>query len=347
MGFLSLIIALLVEQVRPLQNDNAAYMAVRNVAAVLERNFNAGEKQQGILAWLLLVLPLTLGSWLIFYLLVRAHPFLGLGWNVFILYLTLGFRQFSHYYTDIQIALANQDLIEARRILTQWKSLRDEKFSAADLDISEVSRLSIEEALMASHRHVFGVLFWFVVLPGPCGAVLYRVANYLARNWIKSPVPVSSKVSESSEAIQPEVFGHFAQQFFNWIDWIPVRLSAIGFAIVGNFEDAIFCWRNHAGQWKDASQGVLLAAGGGALGVRLGDTESPAKMAEIEVSDTVIEATLEPAPTMDGTADTTVEIMPGVEASPAAMRSAVGLVWRSILLWLILLLLLSLAGLFG
>lgn len=345
MGFLSLIIALLLEQVRPLQTDNAAYSAVRSVAAVLERNFNAGEKQQGVLAWLLLVLPLTFGAWLIFYLLVRAHPFLGLGWNVFILYLTLGFRQFSHYYTDIQVALANQDLDEARRILTQWKSLGDDKFSAAELDISEVSRLTIEEALMASHRHVFGVLFWFVVLPGPCGAVLYRIANYLAGNWIKSPVPGPNRMAGSVDAFQPEVFGHFAQQFFNWFDWIPVRLSAIGFAIVGNFEDAIFCWRNYAGQWKDASQGVILATGAGALGVRLGDMPVPESMVVMEPGDTVIQATLEPS--LDSGSEATVETMPGVEASPAAMRSAVGLVWRSIVLWLILLLLLSVAGLFG
>ncbi len=39
--------------------------------------------------------------------------------------------------------------------------------------------------------------------------------------------------------------------------------------------------------------------------------------------------------------------MPGVDASPAALRSGVGLVWRSMLLWMLLLLLLSLAGLFG
>ena len=48
-----------------------------------------------------------------------------------------------------------------------------------------------------------------------------------------------------------------------------------------------------------------------------------------------------------GAYDAAVDPMPGVEASPAAMRSGVGLVWRSMLLWMLLLLLLSLAGLFG
>ncbi len=78
MGFLSLIIALLVEQVRPLRTRNPAYHGVRSMAEAFERNFNAGEKQQGVLAWFLLVAPLTLFTWGIYWLLVRAHPFLGL-----------------------------------------------------------------------------------------------------------------------------------------------------------------------------------------------------------------------------------------------------------------------------
>ncbi len=326
MGFLSLIIALLVEQVRPLHSHNVAYNAVRGTAEALERNFNAGEKQQGMLAWFILVLPVTLFAWLIYFLLLRVHPFLGLAWNALLLYLTLGFRQFSHYYTDIQLALADNDLERARALLTEWKRAADPSFSAADLVLSEVCRLAIEEALVASHRHVFGVFFWFVLLPGPSGAVLYRLADFLARRW-----------NAPSRNAPLEPFGHFAQRAFQWIDWVPVRLTAIGFAVVGNFEDAVFCWRNHLHQWADASRGILLAAGTGALGVRLGP-------AARNVPDLSMPSTIDP--TAVGY-DAASDAMPGVEASPAALRSAVGLVWRSMLLWTLLLLLLSVAGLFG
>lgn len=337
MGFLSLIIALLVEQLRPLSSANVAYNAVRGTAEALERNFNAGERQQGVFAWFLLVAPLTILAWLIYFLIARAHPFLGLAWNALILYLTLGFRQFSHYYTDIQVALANNDLDTARRLLTEWKRASDPKFSAADLVLSDVCRLAIEEALVASHRHVFGVFFWFVVLPGPSGAVLYRLADYLARRWNAAPTRAVTRDEATPESLV-EPFGVFARHAFHWIDWIPVRMTAVGFAIVGNFEDAVFCWRNHVWQWADPSRGILLAAGTGALGVRLGPATRPA---------------FEPAqrPGIDPNAtdafDAFGDVMPGVDASPAALGSAVGLVWRSMLLWMILLLLLSVAGLFG
>ena len=325
MGFLSLVIALLIEQVRPLRTANFAYDAVRAVAEGLERNFNAGERQQGVVAWLVLVLPLTALAWWVYALLMRVHPFLALAWNALVLYLTLGFRQFSHFYTDIQLALADNDLHRARALLTEWKRDAEPAFSGADLALSDICRLAIEEALIASHRHVFGVFFWFVVLPGPSGAVLYRLADFLARRW---------NVPRRGAPLEP--FGLFARRAFQGIDWLPVRLTAIGFAIVGNFEDAVFCWRNHLHQWTDASRGILIAAGTGALGVRLGPTA--------RVATPVVPATVDPTTQLD---DGTVDAMPGVDASPAALRSGVGLVWRSMLLWTLLLLLLSLAGLFG
>jgi cobalamin biosynthesis protein CobD/CbiB len=47
-----------------------------------------------------------------------------------------------------------------------------------------VLRHVIEHALLAAHRHVFGVFFWFVLLSalglGPAGAVLYRMAEFAA-----------------------------------------------------------------------------------------------------------------------------------------------------------------------
>ncbi|MFY0080399.1 regulatory signaling modulator protein AmpE, partial [Acinetobacter baumannii] len=67
-----------------------------------------------------------------------------------------------------------------------------------------------------------------------------------------------------------EAFGRFAAPAFYWIDWIPARLTAAAFAVVGNFEDAIYAWRNFASRWDDEAAGIILAAGGGAMGVRFG-----------------------------------------------------------------------------
>jgi hypothetical protein len=65
-------------------------------------------------------------------------------------------------------------------------------------------------------------------------------------------------------------FGAFSRQAFDLIDWLPVRVTAASFAVVGDFEDAVHCWRTQAVRWPEAGSGILLASGAGALGVRLG-----------------------------------------------------------------------------
>ena len=114
-----------------------------------------------------------------------------------------------------------------------------------------------------------------------------------------------------------------------WIDWIPVRLTAIAFAVVGNFEDAIYAWRNFAHRWSDEARGIILAAGGGAMGVRLGTpNENAARLLPVDAA-------------LVDLSDAENDVLPGDEPSLRALQSTVGLVWRALILWMILLLLLS------
>ena len=187
-------------------------------------------------------------------MLVHWTLVLGLGWlaavawHVALLYATLGFRQFSHHFTTIRDALEDGDEALARELLAQWRQVR-----VGEIPRSEIVCHAIEHSMIAAHRHVFGVFFWFLVPIGPAGVVLYRGAEYLARHW-------SDTSMERSPAL-----GLFARQAFFVIDYIPARLTAIGFSIVGNFEDAVYAWRNRAAKWNDEVNGILLAAGLGAL----------------------------------------------------------------------------------
>jgi len=311
MSLFSLVVALLLEQLRPLPYQQFVRGPLARLADFLEGRFNAGDRKHGVLAWSLAVVGLTLTAGLVFAVLYKLNPLLAWAWNVFVLYLTMGFRQFSHYYTDIQLALRMGDVPHARQLLAEWRGR-----PADGLSSSDIARLSIEEALAASHRHVFGVLVWFVLLPGPCGAVLYRAAAFFSEHWGKN--------GAQRVGVELGDFGIFAQQAFAMIDWLPLRVTAAGFAIVGDFEDAIYCWRTQADKWPDDGLGVVLASGAGALGVRLG-------MPVVEAGEIADRA----------------EIGTGDEADVDFMQSAVGLVWRALVLWLLLLLLLGLASLVG
>jgi adenosylcobinamide-phosphate synthase len=313
MTFLSIFFALLIEQLKPLRVDNPAYMLVQQFALKVETWCNAGKAHHGQAAWWIVVLSITLPTALVYWLCLRLSPFAAFLWNIVVIYMTMGFRRYSHYFTSIQIALNSGDIDSARVHLADWINK-----DCANLNASEISRMAVERSLIASHRNVFGVFFWFLMPVGPACAVMYRMAEFLSREW------------GDAERLQNEEFGHFSKKIFYWIDWIPARLTAMAFAIVGNFEEAIYSWRNYASRWNDELIGIILASGGGAIGVRLGEPE--AKSMELNAGASAVDID-----SMD------VEGQPGVEATPRALQSVVGLVWRSLLLWMLLLLLLSFA----
>ncbi|WP_018150204.1 CobD/CbiB family protein [Leeia oryzae] len=303
MSLLALILALLLEQFYPLGSRNQFFLFFTRFANVIERKFNAGEYVHGVVAWLLAVIPACLVAWAGYVALRHVNPLLGLAWNVLVLYLTMGFRHFSSAFSGISEALQQQDLPRARDLLATWTNQ-----PTSEMTESEVSKVSIEQGLIDSHRFVFATIFWFLILPGPSGAVLYRLASRLFDKW-----------GLRAERLEDK-FGLFAASIHNLLDWVPIRLTAVSFAIVGDFEDAVYCWRAQAANWASYAYGILLASGAGAIGVRLGDPVH-----------------------QDHTVKYRPELGVGDEADPDYLKSAVGLIWRGVLLWLLIVLILWLS----
>lgn len=318
MTFLSILCALLIEQLKPLRADNPIYAEIKALATRMEGWFNAGHARHGQRGWIFMMLMLMVPTAIVYWLCVKISPLAALAWNIVIVYLTLGFRHYSHYFSSIQLALNSGDDATARTLLAEWT-----KQDTVGMEVDEISRIAVEKALITSHRNVFGVFFWFLMPLGPACAVMYRVAEYLARAW------------NEPNHMRNEAFGDFAARAFYYIDWIPARLTAVAFAIVGNFEDAVYAWRNFADRWQDESLGIILSAGGGAMGYRLGTP--------IENATNVLPAD---AATVDSIG-IEAESLPGEEPTVRALQSTVGLVWRALLLWMMLLLLLSITVWFG
>ena len=187
MGFIALLATLLLEQVYPLPARSTLGTVAETVADGAERQLNAGRRRHGMYAWLLVVLGSTLVAAAVYALAWKISVFAALAVNVAALYLTMGFRQFSHPITEIQLALNAGDVDGARRTLTAWRRADDPGFDATDMPVDELVRVTMERGIVLAHRHVFGVFFWFVLLPGPTGPVLYRAADYVARRWNRPP----------------------------------------------------------------------------------------------------------------------------------------------------------------
>jgi adenosylcobinamide-phosphate synthase len=339
MSFFAVLFALILEQARPLARGNWVHAAFLNWTRWAHRSLDAGKPHHGWITWTFAVIVPTLVTMLVHWLLWRVNVLLAFAWSVAVLYVTLGFRQFSHYFTDIRDALDDGDEDTARELLAQWRQV-----DASELPRSEIVRHVIEYSVLAAHRHVFGVLGWFSLLAalglGPAGAVLYRMSEFVARYWAyKSKSPGEG----ASPALQ-----QVASSAWGAIDFVPSRITSLGFAVVGSFEDAIDAWRNYSQRFPanaaaataSRNDGLILAATSGAVNVRLGGEAlkavfSPPVAQEFEAGGLDVEDLASAVSS------------PGREPEVAHLRSVVGLVWRSVVLWMVLLALLTLARLLG
>ncbi|GAB4058336.1 CobD/CbiB family protein [Uliginosibacterium sediminicola] len=306
MTLFALVLALVLEQFRPLNAAKLLYPLLDSLGEVFENRFNDGNARHGMIAWLLMVLPPVLLSAFIAFLLYHfAHPLAAFAFNVAVLYYTMGFRHVSHFFTRIHAALRSQDLPLARRLIGEWRMHLYEQSSS-----QEITRMTIEGGILGAHRQVFAIIVLFALLPGPSGAVLYRMSEYYNRSW------------GNSRGIGMEQFGSFARRAFAFIEWLPARITAMAFAIVGDFEDAIHCWRTQSDSWPDANDAVVLAAGAGALGVRLGQP--------INQSGEILERP---------------ELGVGDESEVEYLQSFVGLVRRTLVLYVMVLLMMGITRL--
>jgi adenosylcobinamide-phosphate synthase len=316
MSFLAVLTAIGLEQWRAFNWRAGVERAFVRYARWIERNFNGGTAQHGWYAVIAAVVPPMAIAAGVYWAASELHPVAGFAWKVIVLYFLMGFRRFSHAVSAIIKALGSNDLTAARRALAGWRG-----GSASEFTSQDVARLAIERGLVDAYRQVFAVVFWVVVLPGPAGAVLYRAVALLAEEW---KLPAAGVEPTAPLATRAE-FGRPARQMLALLDWIPVRLTALSFAVVGDFEDAVACWRTQAKLWVRQEGGlpigILLASGAGALDVQLGGM----------------------LPLLVTEPDIRPELGTGRPVEPDMLPSAVGLVWRALILWLLLILLITIA----
>jgi len=286
LSLLALLVALLAQHARPVSGRQPLLAFYGRMCLSAAKRLNAGDRNSGILAWLVLMgavlVPVALVAWLAGLL----HVVFLWALEVAFLYGTLRFFVTTSSLAAIERALREGDTVAAASLLGTW---RGEPIESEDP--AAIAQLAAEHGLREAHQGTFAPLLWYLVLPGPLGLVLYPLALRAARSW--------------EHVVEPEErdFGWFAAQAFRVIDWVPQRVSAFVFAIAGNFEDALYCWRSQAAQWMRPEEGIVLASGAGALGVKLGGL---------------------------GT---------GEAAREDALASLEGMLWRVLVVWLIVFLL--------
>lgn len=200
-----------------------------------------GNRLRGLFAWLLLVAPpVALAAWL-------SHPLLDLALLTF----ALGAKSLAEHAEAVAAPLSAGDLTAARvavsRIVTR---------ETAQLDETGVATAAVESVLENGHDAVFGALFWFFVAGG-AGALAFRLANTLDAMW-------------GYRDARRLYFGWAAARCDDILGYLPARLTALTYALLGDTRSALACWRAQAPAWSSPNAGPVMAAGAGSLGLVLG-----------------------------------------------------------------------------
>lgn len=198
---------------------------------------------RGGLAVSILLIPITL-----FGAVLVSVESLTIIFNILVLTLCIGHRSLHDHAQPIAIAMQSNNDEQARYLVSRIVS-RD----PATLNIP---RATIESVLENGADSLFSALFWFLI-GGVPAVILYRLANTLDAMWgYRSPRYL--------------YFGRVAARLDDVLNYIPARLTALSYAIIGDSKHAIQSWRQQATQWDSPNAGPVMASGAGALSITLG-----------------------------------------------------------------------------
>lgn len=209
-------------------------------ASVIENFFS------GALSVVMLIAPAVAVAFFLSHL-----PWVGNVFSLLILYLCLGLQSLHEHARAVAVSLQAGDLITAREKVS-WIVSRDTQ----TMDETQITRATIESVLENGNDAVFATLFWFFLLGAP-GAVLLRTANTLDAMW-------GYKTEKYLH------FGRCAAKLDDVLNWMPARLTAITFALLGHTKCALHCWKTQARFCSSPNGGLVMTAGAGSLQMTLG-----------------------------------------------------------------------------
>ncbi|MEX2123566.1 MAG: regulatory signaling modulator protein AmpE [Woeseia sp.] len=184
------------------------------------------------------------------------HGFLYLIFAVVVLFFSLGPRDIAGEVDEHCAALKSED---AERIRTTAKALLEKDIPADPVERSH----AVEQAVcVQGNNRLFAVIFWFILL-GPLGAWTYRVTDLIRRRAVFKAARDDSGAGAASLVVGA------AEDLHGWLAWIPARLTAVGYALAGNFDAALGAWRTPMPRGTEElharSEHLLARVGAGAL----------------------------------------------------------------------------------
>jgi len=201
------------------------------------------QKWRGLCALLLVSSPLLI----IFTILTQQTAYL----NPIIVYLCIAPKSLIQHTLNVYHPLKLKQLDKARFAISRIVSRETTQMSPL-----EIRKATIETTLENGADAIFSPIFWFIIA-GPLGVIFYRMSNTLDAMW----------GYKNSHFIH---FGYAAAKLDDILNWIPARLTALSYLILGHSKNAWHCYQQQSPYCESPNAGVVMSTGAGALNTQLG-----------------------------------------------------------------------------
>jgi AmpE protein len=172
-------------------------------------------------------------------------------YDTVILWFCLDAYQLKHQLSDYFSAFVKNDHAISHEHGTKF--VREQAAQKLTGNITSLARSITCEIFLRSNEQLFGVLFWFVIL-GPLGAVAYYLALTLRDLSAKQNSPFV-------ELLLP------ASKVYGVLDWIPVRILGLSYALVGHFINTFNYFRKNLSAGIVQTPEFAIYSGFSALGI--------------------------------------------------------------------------------
>jgi len=242
MSLLSVIFALIAESFISSLSELRRFDLFYRYVSWLRAKLPTFSFQNGSVTLVIVIAGVLFVVWLISAMLGNVLGLFGFLFGVAVLIFTIGPRELEEDVRNINTALENNDFEGANFYASH---LANRTISEPPMQLAQTVK---EEILLQANIRMLGVFFWFILL-GPVGAVLFRLSCLLKENQL-------NKTDEFADA---------SRDLYKIVNWIPARICVLSYAVAGNFVDTMSYWNGLSDLWLRDSEEFIVVSGIGAL----------------------------------------------------------------------------------
>ena len=242
MSLLSVIFALIAENFISSLSELRRFDFVFRYEAALRAKLPAFSIQNGSVTLVIVFAGVLFAVWLVSAMLGNLLGLFGFIFGIAVLIFMIGPRDLDEDVQNINTAFENKDYEAANFYASQ---LSGRTIAESPMQLAQTVK---EEILLQANTRMLGVFFWFILL-GPVGAVLFRFSCLLKEN----------------QKDETDDFADASRELYEIIIWLPARICVLSYAIAGNFVDTMSYWKGISDLWLRNSEEFIIVSGVGAL----------------------------------------------------------------------------------